>query len=64
MPNVNKTKFGSIPVLIPSQILLEEFQEFANYNMQQIQLLHQQNVALAKARDLLLPRLMNGEIEV
>ena len=64
MPNVNKSKFASIPILIPSQILLQEFQEFASYTFQQIQLLHQQNVALAKARDLLLPRLLNGEIKV
>jgi type I restriction enzyme S subunit len=64
MPNVNKSKFASIPILIPSQILLQEFQEFASYTFQQIQLLHQQNVALAQARDLLLPGLMNGEIKV
>ena len=64
MPNVNKSKFASIPILIPSQILLQEFQEFASYTFQQIQLLHQQKVALTQARDLLLPRLMNGEIEV
>jgi type I restriction enzyme S subunit len=64
MPNVNKSKFASIPILIPSQILLQEFQEFASYTFQQIQLLHQQNVALTQARNLLLPRLMNGEIEV
>jgi len=64
MPNVNKSKFASIPIFIPSQILLQEFQKFASYTFQQIQLLHQQNVALAQARDLLLPRLMNGEIKV
>jgi len=64
MPNVNKSKFASIPILIPSQILLQEFQEFASYTFQQIQLLHQQNVALTQARDLLLPRLMNGEVAV
>lgn len=62
MPNVNKSKFASIPIFIPSQILLQEFQEFASYTFQQIQLLHQQNVALTQARDFLLPRLMNGEI--
>ncbi len=64
MPNVNKSKFASIPILIPSQILLQEFQESASYTFQQIQLLHQQNVALTQALDLLLPRLMNGEVAV
>ena len=64
MPNVNKSKFASIPILIPSQILLQAFQEFACDIFQQIQLLHQQNIALTKARDLLLPRLINGEVMV
>ena len=64
MPNVNKTKFSSIPIIIPSKILLHEFQKFASYIFQQIFLLHRQNSALTQARDLLLPRLMNGEVAV
>lgn len=64
MPNVNKTKFASIPVLIPPPPLLQEFEVFAKASFQQIQLLHQQNSSLTSARDLLLPRLMNGEVAV
>ena len=62
MPNVNKTKFASIPILIPPLILLQEFEEFAKALFRQILLLHRQNSCLVNARDLLLPRLMNGEV--
>ena len=64
MPNVNKTKFTSIPVLIPSQRLLREFEVVSKVLFQQIELLEQQYSSLTSARDLLLPRLMNGEIAV
>ena len=64
MPNVNKTKFTSIPVLIPSENLLKEFEVVVMTLFQQIELLEQQKSSLTKARDLLLPRLMNGEITV
>ncbi|HOE45113.1 restriction endonuclease subunit S [Methanothrix soehngenii] len=64
MPNVSKTKFASIPVLIPPQIILQEFDGYAKILFQQIQLLNRQNSCLIRGRDLLLPRLMNGEIAV
>ncbi|MBL7211149.1 MAG: restriction endonuclease subunit S [Desulfobacteraceae bacterium] len=64
MPNVNKTKFTSIPVLIPSENLLKEFEVVVKTLFQQLELLEQQKSSLTNARDLLLPRLMNGEISV
>ena len=64
MPNVNKTKFSSIPVIIPPQILLREFNGFAKTAFQQMQLLHEQVSRLTRARDLLLPCLMNGAVQV
>ncbi len=64
MPNVNKTKFASIPILIPSPAILKDFEEFAVDSFQQIQSLHHQDSCLNNARDILLPRLMNGEITV
>ena len=64
MPNVNKTKFTSIPVLIPSENLLKEFEVVVKTLFQQIELLEQQKSSLTNARDLLLPRLINGEITV
>ena len=40
------------------------FDEIANPALNEILILLDQNQKLAQARDLLLPRLMNGEIEV
>ena len=51
-------------VLIPSDQLMQAFTEFASTNMKQISKLRNQNKELALARDLLLPKLMNGEIVV
>ncbi len=51
-------------VLRPRNALIEQFTDIAKSVMKQIKVLRQQNRELAKARDLLLPRLMNGEIAV
>ncbi len=51
-------------VLIPSEQLMQAFTNFASTNMKQISKLRDQNKELASARDLLLPKLMNGEIVV
>ena len=64
MGNVNKKKFESLKVLKPSMSLLRDFREFCNPLFQQIQVFSFQNQKLRAARDLLLPRLMNGKIAV
>jgi len=64
MPNVNKTKFASIKVFIPPPILLREFEDIAATSFQQIRVLNKQISCLRRARDLLLPPLMSGEIAV
>ena len=64
MVNVNKGKFESLPVVIPSDLILQEFHEVCNPMFLQIKNLLIQNQKLKTARDLLLPRLMNGETEV
>jgi type I restriction enzyme, S subunit len=64
MPNVNKTKFSGLPVLLPSSTLLTTFNETVHPIFSQIRVLQLLNIKLKSARDLLLPRLMNGEIEV
>lgn len=51
-------------VLVPPKTLLEEFSDQVFRVHNQIALLGIQNYQLSKARDLLLPRLMNGEIAV
>ena len=51
-------------VLVPEKKLMHEFSLVVKDNMLQIKLLRNQNRSLAKARDLLLPKLMSGELAV
>lgn len=64
MANVSKGKFESMDVLRPTSALLRNFDEFSSPVFNQIKVLGQQNQKLRQARDLLLPRLMNGELAV
>jgi type I restriction enzyme S subunit len=64
MANVSKGKFESMDVLRPASTLLRSFDEFTSPVFNLIKILGQQNQKLRQARDLLLPRLMNGELAV
>lgn len=61
---INKTTFRAIPVLMPPSHLLIEFQDWAKDAIDQARLLMKQKKLLVQARDLLLPKLMSGEIAV
>jgi len=61
---VQESCFEKFMVLVPPHPLLNVFREFAEPLFQQIKALHSQNQKLRAARDLLLPRLMSGEIQV
>lgn len=63
-PAVRPDDFERAVVVVPSKKLLEHFHEAAEPIFQLVSKLEQQNQKLAQARDLLLPRLMNGEIPV
>ncbi|HID73000.1 TPA: restriction endonuclease subunit S [Candidatus Micrarchaeota archaeon] len=54
--------FDEYKVPLPPKHLLEMFDEIVVENFEQIRVLMDLNDKLVKARDLLLPRLMNGEI--
>ena len=60
----NKKQLEGQVFLEPPGLLLREFEDRADAIDLQIACLSDQNLKLAKARDLLLPRLMNGEIAV
>lgn len=64
MTNVSKGKFESIGILMPTRAILERFDAYWLPPFAQIENLIIQNKRLMEARDLLLPRLMNGEIAV
>lgn len=51
-------------VLIPTENLVREFTEFTKQSLKQISTLREANHRLGRARDLLLPKLMSGEIAV
>ena len=56
--------FDDFAIALPPSLLLKQFDEVANANFSQIRNLTVQNQKLSQARDLLLPRLMNGELAV
>ncbi len=64
MANINKSKFENIKIVIPTKDILEKFDVTLDPFFNQIALLLDQNQKLAQARDLLLPRLMSGEIDI
>ncbi|WBA81977.1 restriction endonuclease subunit S [Endozoicomonas sp. GU-1] len=54
--------FHRIPFLRPTQPLINEFTEIVGQTFEQVDKLALMNRKLTQARDLLLPRLMNGEL--
>lgn len=64
VPGLNRDLAHSRPLIIPSPRILNEFLLAAAPIRQQIEKLEELNQKLAQARDLLIPRLMNGEITV
>ena len=62
VPGVNRNILHTIKVDAPPIRLRQQFEESAAVNFQQMRVLRETNRKLAQARDLLLPRLMNGEI--
>lgn len=59
---ISKGRFREMPIIVPSNKLLRMFEDQVSIILQQVHLLCKLNARLAIARDLLLPRLMNGEI--
>lgn len=63
-PEVSRGKFRRFPVTVAYPCLISEFGSSAASLLQQIRVLKMKNQKLRAARDLLLPRLMNGELAV
>ena len=64
VPGLNRDFAHSRSMLISDQRILRLFEDTVSPLHQQIELLQKQTFALTKARDLLLPRLMNGELTI
>ncbi len=61
---VQTSCFNDFFLPLPAEVMLNQFDESVSPCFSQIQILCRQNESLSRSRDLLLPRLMNGEIEV
>jgi len=64
MASLNQDVLGRIQVLAPPRRLLQNFDDFSSDILAQIGHLQRQSQKATAARDLLLPRLMGGEITV
>jgi type I restriction enzyme S subunit len=63
-PRVARRELASLPLLLPPRLLQRNFREAAEPLNQQRANVYRQNQKLGTARDLVLPRLMSGEIAV
>ncbi len=64
VPTLNRNDIHGLPVIIPDKNILKKFDEHINLIFKQKKNLQEKNINLRKTRDLLLPRLISGEIEV
>ncbi len=61
-PEISRARFRSMDISVPDKESLESFNDIVTPLMQQVRTLSKQSAALAAARDMLLPRLMKGEV--
>lgn len=61
---LRKSTFRDLPILVPDSRAMGSFQQLAEPQMALIRNLLRQNEVLREARDLLLPRLVSGELDV
>jgi len=60
--NVSQQVIKSFKMVLPRKELMEAFSESVSPLFEQVEILQKSNINLVQARDLLLPRLMNGEV--
>lgn len=63
-PAVTARVFEKSSILVPTKNLVEQYERQVQDTYTQINILRTQNIKLAQARDLLLPKLMSGELTV
>ncbi len=64
MPNLNTSILGEIPILVPGSTIATAFDELVAPLTSKKMLSRRENQTLAATRDLLLPKLMSGEIRL
>ena len=63
-PHVYPKDINKLSILIPTKELISQFNKKVNFIYKEIALIKKLNINLIKQRDLLLPRLMSGKLEV
>ncbi|MCR3883442.1 MAG: restriction endonuclease subunit S, partial [Methanothrix sp.] len=63
-PKITQANLNRIPVIVPSGNLLNQFNDIVQDIVNQQKLLQTKNSNLRRTRDLLLPKLISGEIDV
>ena len=63
-PKISQTNLNKVPVVIPSKAELSDLDSIVQPIFAQIRNLRAENDRLATTRDILLPRLMSGELDV
>ncbi len=63
-PSLKPDDIGDVTFKLPYEDLLKKFHELAEGNWNKIHANHEQITTLEKLRDLILPKLMNGELRV
>ena len=61
---LSRRQIGEVQILVPHRSLVQQFDEFAHSAIRQVWVLMEQNEKLCAARDLLLTRLMSGQLAV
>ena len=64
VPGLNRNQAYSLPFLKPSETVLEEFSSHCKPIYELVRKLHRKNTNLRAQRDLLLPKLVSGDIDV
>lgn len=63
-PKISKGRLEKLKILVPDSITMEHFNNLINPMFDEINVLKKQLIRITKLRDLLLPRLMSGKLEV
>lgn len=61
---IAKREFRNMKIAVPSESLLKNFSKIIEPIVNKIRMVKKEIVGLTQSRDRLLPKLMNGEIEV
>ena len=64
VPSLNRNNVHGLPVVIPNSSILEQFDDYVEPLFQLKKSLQRKNINLCKTRDLLLPKLISGQIDV